>query len=555
MKALLKRWFGKKPDAAKPVIAPVVRGHMELSPGLLGMMGAVQMIRREVQAPRLPPGVVPVGMAYDANNDPGKLGPYLALDSGTVAPFYSFANQFNCGLGFPGYAYLAELAQRSEYRAPCETIADEMTREWVELRTNAKPDADTDTDTDDEADDTPPGDAAPESAEVAAPTAPSPEGGDEDKIKALTDAIDEFGVRNAFHRVAELDGFFGRVQLYIDIEGQDTDERRQLPLVVAPETIPKGSLKRFVVIEPIWTTPYTYNAQDPTAVDFFKPKAWYVLGKKTHASRLLTFIGREVPDLLKPAYNFGGISMTQLMEPYVNQWLRTRNSVSDLIHNFSVMILKTDMNSVLAGKAAASSGLVDRAKLFTQTRDNQNLTLINKDTEEMDQIAVPLSGLDELQAQAQEHMAAPSHIPLVKLTGITPSGLNASSEGEIQVFYDFVAARQQTLFSKHLKTVLDVLQCHLFGEIDDTITFEFLPLTAPTVKELSEIRKSDADAAVGYINAGVIDPDEERERLMADPNSGYSNLTGPAPEPPEPELPPGMGGEEGGGGGPPFGGS
>jgi phage-related protein (TIGR01555 family) len=226
--------------------------------------------------------------------------------------------------------------------------------------------------------------------------------------------------------------------------------------------------------------------------------------------------------------------MSQLMESDVYQWLRTRNSVSDLIHNFSVMCLKTDMSAILSGQPdAPTGGLFDRAKLFTQTRDNQGLTLLDMQREEMVAVNVPLSGLDELQAQAQEHMAAPSHIPLVKLLGITPTGLNASSEGEIKVFYDFVRACQQTLFADHLNTCLQVMQLHLFGEIDDAIGFEFVGLTAPTVKELAEIRKSDAETAASYIDKGVVSPDEVRARLASDPDSGYDNLSGDAPEPPE----------------------
>lgn len=484
------------------------RDGLSVANSLLLATGVRNIVHRKVQAPQLMPGVIPAKLPID---DPAQLGPYLALDSEAVAPSYAYANQFNCGMGFPGYAYLAELSQRSEYRAPSETIASEMTREFCKIVVKGKTGENGGEDVDGDGD-------------VDA----------QDKVEKLTKAMEEFKVREMFCKIAELDGLFGRAQLYIDIDtrGRNQDEVDQLPLLIDPATIKQGSLKGFKVIEPIWTTPFTYNATDPRNPDFYVPKAWFLLGKRVHASRLLTFIMREVPDILKPAYNFGGLSMTQLIESYVFRWLRTANSVSDLIHNFSVMILKTDMTNVLSGKPDSPGGLLDRMKLFIQNRDNQGLMAINKDTEEMDSVNVPLGTLDKLQAQSQEHMAGPTHIPLVKLFGIVPTGLNANSEGEIKVFYDFVRACQQKFFGDHLNTILQILQLHLFGAIDDAIGFEWISLTAPTVKELAEIRKADADTAAVYVGMGAIAPEEVRERVASDPDSGYSNLTGDPPEPP-----------------------
>jgi len=493
----------------------------------LAQLGELFLIPRKVQPPTLPDAVR--AFKYNANDDEGKLGAPLAMDDANNAPMWAYMNQANCGLGFAGYPYLAELAQRSEYRAPTETIAAEATREWIDVTVKGKASKKKRKERG-------------EVVEVANDADADGNGVDdalEDKIEALEAALESFKVRDSFRRLSEQDGFFGRSQLYIDVDpGRlDRDQRDQLPLVVDPKTIPKGSLKGLQVVEPIWTSPYNYNSTDPTLPSFYKPNAWFVMGRRVHASRLLTFVSREVPDMLKPAYNFGGLSLSQLMEPYVFQWLRTRNSVSDLIYNFSIIVLKTDMAAVLADKggaagAKAGMGFFDRLKLFTQTRSNQGLMTIDKTREELEQIAVPLSSLDKLQAQAQEHMAAPSHIPLVKLTGITPSGLNASSEGEIQVWYDWIRSYQIAFYAKHLKHVLDVLQLHLFGTIDESIGFEFKPLSSPTVKELSEIRKANAETDAAYIDKGVISPEEVRERVSSDPQSGYDNLTGPAPTPP-----------------------
>ena len=50
-------------------------------------------------------------------------------------------------------------------------------------------------------------------------------------------------------------------------------------------------------------------------------------------------------------------------------------------------------------------------------------------------MSAPLGTLDALQAQSQEQLASVSGIPLVELLGITPAGLNASSEGELKAYY------------------------------------------------------------------------------------------------------------------------
>lgn len=498
-------------------VSPQTLAHFEAqsSNKVLAQMGSQIIVAREVVPYKPFQGVVPDDVKRRADAELDGFGTqYLAMDdaSGAFAPNYTWLNSNMCGLGFPGYAYLAELAQRSEYRAPSEVTSEEMTRKFIQFKTKGT------------------GDKA-------------------DKIAKLEAAFKKLDIRQLIRKALEVDAFFGRSQIFIDIKGQEGDKDRALPLVISKQTISKGSLLGFKVIEPIWTTPYSYNANDPTQPDFYKPTAWYVLGRRVHHSRLLTIVSRPVPDLLKPAYNFGGLSLTQLMEPYVLRWLKTVDSVNRIINNFSVMILKSNMQTVLAGDAAGGTGLMNRAKLFVATRDNQGLTILDKDTEEMEQIAVPLSGLDELQAQAQEHMAAPSHVPLVKLTGITPSGLNASSEGEITVWHEFINSKQENVAEPVLDVILDLVQLSEFGEVDEDIDYDFVPLIESSLKEVADIRKTDGDLAVALIGVGVVSPDEVRESLMLNPDSGYTNLTGPAPEPPEPD--PGEPGAEGEEGGPP----
>ena len=178
--------------------------------------------------------------------------------------------------------------------------------------------------------------------------------------------------------------------------------------------------------------------------------------------------------------------------------------------------------------------------------------MVNKDSEDLKNVTMPLGTLDHLQAQAQEHMSAVTGIPLVVLLGITPSGLNASSEGEMQAFYAWVESQQATLFGPPLDKLLAIIQLSLFGEVDPEIGYVFEPLRVMSAKEVAEVRKIEADTDAVLIGSSVIDPHESRVRLASDPDSAYAALDlDPMadPEPPEPE---GQGGP--GGGGNPFGG-
>jgi len=224
--------------------------------------------------------------------------------------------------------------------------------------------------------------------------------GDEDKtaqIKAIEDEFTRLDVRDTIRKALEVDGFFGRAHIYLNLG--TTDDREELRLEIgngqhamSKAKVGQGSLKRLRVIEPVWTYSSSYNATDPLKPDWYKPSSWFVQGKEVHSTRLLTFIGREVPDLLKRAYSLGGLSMSQMVKPYVDNWLRVRQLVSDLISTFSTSGIKTDLSQMLA---AGGEQLFKRMVLFNSNRDSQGLVVLDKETEEYFKVSTLLTTLDQ----------------------------------------------------------------------------------------------------------------------------------------------------------------
>jgi hypothetical protein len=181
------------------------------------------------------------------------------------------------------------------------------------------------------------------------------------------------------------------------------------------------------------------------------------------------------------------------------------------------------MDQVLTG-GDDGSNLFARIKLFTATRSNKGVMALDKDREELEQIAVPLGGLHELQSQALEQLCVVSREPATVLTGITPSGFGNVAEGEVRIWYDYIHAQQEAFYRKPVEMMLNLVQLHLFGEIDSDITFEFNPLYEMTEEQLSTIRVNDSIRAGNLIDRGILDAQEERERLARDPDSGYQGI-------------------------------
>ena len=115
----------------------------------------------------------------------------------------------------------------------------------------------------------------------------------------------------------------------------------------------------------------------------------------------------------------------------------------------------------------------------------------------------------------------PSHTPLVKLTGITPSGLNASSDGEIRVYNDWISSLQNAFILPQIMKILRLVQMSLFGEIDNNIVFEFASLKQMDDNEQADVNLKKAQTAGALIEAGVLSQEDERSRLNNDVSSGY----------------------------------
>lgn len=532
MKKPAKRHAAKRRAAAKAQLPPAAPPPwIKVSDFAIERSHIRRQAPRPFVLPQPPPGVLP-------KNAPTMAKDQTILNVNAWANEAVYAGAFWEGQAWLGFTYLSELAQRPEYRRLSEVLATEATRKWIKFQSThtgrKKPGI--------KIGGREYGGVAFTDEELAQQQAGKRQqdaaGAKEERIKDLTEEFKRLNAKGAFAKMSVLDGFFGRGHLYIDTG--DTDDRPELVTPIGDGTTAatdakfkgkKNFLQALRPVEPIWCYPADYNANDPLRPDWYNPQTWFCQGKKIHSTRLLTFIAREVPDLLKPSYMFGGLSMSQMMKPYVDNWLRGRQAISDLVWSFSVSGLETDL-SVLTQQDGDQ--LFKRAELFNNLRNNRGLMLLQKEQEKFFNITTPLSTLDALQAQLQEHLCSVSGTPVVKLLGIQPSGLNASSEGELECWYDWVEAYQEHFFTLKLTTVMHLAMRSLWGEVDPEITFAYESLRSDDPVQEAQRQKILAETDDILIASGSIWPEESRQRLADDPDSGYDGIdVEDLPEPPE----------------------
>lgn len=447
-----------------------------------------ELVLKKFELPEVPKGVLPEGV---------KAGMDAA---GTSFPNIDIMSQMDglSALSFPGWTYLAQLAQIPEYNLICTVFADELIGSWINV-------------------------------------APSSKGERSDTREAIEDLradLEKFKVKQHLYHMVYMDGAFGKGTIHPAIESSQIplEDLRELPLVISPQTVKKGTLKYFKTVEPYWLSPQALNTTDPLKEDFFEPSFWYVMGKKVHGSRLKSLVTNPVPDLLKPYYIYGGLSKIQVCMPGTNRAIKTLNSVTAMVDKYSIVALKTDLGGLLQNSQAMT-----RIQWFNKVRNNLNMLLIDSSNdEELIMANATLAGLKELAEQAVKFMAMYAKIPNSKLLQdeVETNPLSGSKKApQMSEWEQYVQIQRKTHLTPILKWMIDLIMLNRWGEIRDDIEVKWNPVHELDAEGRASLSLIKAQVAQLYKSNDVVSADEIRERISKDPDSEFSGLTGKAPPP------------------------
>ena len=407
---------------------------------------------------------------------------------------------------FVGYSVLDVLAQNPAISRAVTVVANEITKNWIEIVGG--------------------------------------EAEDSERVSSLDDyQRNQYKLQALFNAAAKKVGFYGGAIIFIDtgVRGQEL----QTPLRIARGNaeLTEDNPLSFRLIDPVYVTPCAYNSSEPLEADFMAPRAWWVAGDVVHASRLIVITGDEPPTMLKPAYNFMGIPLAQRIADSVAHWNQSRATANNMLEKNSLLVMQTNIDDALAVSGGVSN--IDlRMKLLTHFRTNNSVFMCDKESESITNIQSNLSGVTDVVKMNREDFAAAVGVPGVKLFGLSPGGFNATGESDMTSFYDHVKAEQEH-YRPALQRCLDAIQVRHFGDIDTTVTFRFAELSKDNAATVATNISSKFTAVSGLVQSNIISPEEARQWIKTDPECSFEFLSDVAPDDPDTGAPDDMDGMAG----------
>jgi phage-related protein (TIGR01555 family) len=294
------------------------------------------------------------------------------------------------------------------------------------------------------------------------------------------------------------------------IKGQGSPEQLAMPLALE-EMVP-GDFKGLMILDR-WNgvSPSSELVDDISDPEYGLPDAYIVTDPvdgamtRVHHTRCIRFTGNALPFWEKQAELYWGASVIESVFDELKKRDNVSWNIAQLTFMANLRVLK--MNDI--GQTLAATDPQSQAELY-RTLTAQNWLMSNMGIQIMDAAdglethQYTFGGLADCYQQFIMDISGAAEIPVTKLFGRSPSGLNATGESDLQNYYDMIGEKQESILRPILNKLLPPFMMSMFGAVPDDLDFDFNPVSEPSDKERMELAKTGTDNVVAALNAGMI---------------------------------------------------
>lgn len=333
------------------------------------------------------------------------------------------------------------------------------------------------------------------------------------------------------------------------IDGQKTDT----PLRI--HTVGKRQFRGLLSLDR-WMVEPSSELIDHLGPDMGMPKYYKIgssapglRGKVVHHSRCLRLEGIAMPYTQRMMENLWGISVLErLYDRMVAFDSATAGAAQMLYKSYLRTYRIKDLRKAIATGGEILGQVVEYVQMMRRYQGIEGITLLDSEDEFEAQQGARFNGMSDALIQFGQQIAGAAQVPMVRLFGMSPAGLNSTGEADLKTYYDGIAKRQERDLRVPVHQIYRVIARSEGIDVGQDFSFAFNPLWQMTAVEKSQVAATISGAIDQAMAGGVIDHATALKELKQSSKitGVFSNITDEDVENARNEAPPGPPGMEGG---------
>ena len=297
---------------------------------------------------------------------------------------------------------------------------------------------------------------------------------------------------------------FGGAAIYINTQTEDQ----------ASPLTPGEEIKSLAVLSRITLIPGDI-VRDINSEYYGKPELYQVTSAGTvnpvwiHASRLIRFIGSDIPDEMAVAAELAawGDSVLQSALDSIQQADSTMANMASLVFEAKVDVFKFKGFAEMLADSGNDATITRRLSSQAAMKGINGAVVIDAE-DDFQQKNASFSGMHEIVSRFLDAVSGAARIPVTRLFGRAAVGLSGSGDGDERVYYDRIEDIQTGDIGEAMAHFDECLVRQALGSNPPEVHYKWNPLRQLTQAERAEIFQKTANGARALAGtaAGAIIP-------------------------------------------------
>lgn len=228
-------------------------------------------------------------------------------------------------------------------------------------------------------------------------------------------------------------------------------------------------------------------------------------GVKVHHSRVVRQIGVKLPFWQAITESMWGSSEIERLHDRLVSFDTATMSSANLINHAHLRTVKVDgLREILGTGGKVEEALIKMFDYMRLLQSNEGITLLDGNDDYASN-AYSFAGLSDMMLQFGQQLSGASGIPLVRLFGQSPAGLNSTGESDIRNYYDNINAEQESRLRPSVDKIIRVAYQSLFGRpAPSDLQFEFASLWQMSPDQKATVARTKTETVAGAFESGLV---------------------------------------------------